>query len=149
MRGLDNVEIRCEALGAKPGTATFQRSRGTISSSIVHRDAADLIDTFDVPVVTIDDVAERDPRVFVKLDLEGLEIEVLEGMRRTAAAAEELAVMAETNQTALGSAGKTPFDLIETLESLGLCVYQVRADDQLIPARESELWKGDLIAVRP
>ena len=61
-----------------------------------------------------------DPRVFVKLDLEGLEIEVLEGMRRTAAAAEELAVMAETNQTALGSAGKTPFDLIDTLESLGL-----------------------------
>ena len=149
VRGLRNVEVRCEALGATPGTATFQRSRGTISSSIVPRGGTDLIDTFDVQVVTIDDVAERDPRVFVKLDLEGLEIEVLEGMHRTAAATEELVVMAETNQTALGSAGKTPLDLIETLESLGLSAYQVRADDRLIPARESELWKGDLIAVRP
>jgi FkbM family methyltransferase len=149
VRGLENVELRCEALGAVPGLATFRRSRGTISSSLVPREGIQLIDTFDVPVVTIDDVVVGDPRVFVKLDLEGLEIDVLEGMRRTAAEADELVVMAETNQTALGFAGKTPLDLIETLESLGLDVYHARDDDKLVPAREDALWKGDLIGLRP
>ena len=48
---------RCEAgyrdVPTQPGH-DFQLDRAP--------DAADLIDTFDVPVVTIDDVAERDPR---------------------------------------------------------------------------------------
>ena len=145
-RDLGNVEIVQAAVGTEIGLATFRRSRGTISSSLVSRPEIDLLDTFDVQTIAIDNVVDGG-RVLVKLDVEGAELLAIKGMGTTAANAEDLVVICEVNLSALEAAGSSPMSLVDALEALGLTVSYI-ADDQLIPARDAVLVKGNLFCER-
>ena len=83
----DRCEIRREAVAERCGVTQFHVPHSNVpTSASMHRDgfrgyAGDLID---VPVVTVDSICERFERVdLFKIDVEGFEHKVLEGMTET------------------------------------------------------------------
>jgi FkbM family methyltransferase len=79
-----SVEVRCAALGERTGRADFTYFPGAPAlSGFGARACALPSETIEVEVVTLDDVV-GDRRIdFVKLDLEGHELQALLGARRT------------------------------------------------------------------
>lgn len=96
------VEVKPLALGAEPGSATMNISRQDDSSSILEIGAAqqrnfpgtEAIDTLEVPVSTLDEALEEPPArpCLLKIDVQGLELEVLKGATKTLAAVDEALV---------------------------------------------------------
>ena len=72
---IENFEIRCEAVGNKNGTVRFRGdSNGAVTESAGPG-------TIQVPVVSLDEVFRSEKPMFLKIDVEGYEIEVLRGAR--------------------------------------------------------------------
>ena len=87
----------------------------------------------DVTVIPLDDLLpsiERSHRVVIKLDVEGSELDVLEGARRIIAASRP-AIIVELNPWSASSAGRGPGDLLDFLTAVG---YRSFATSQSFPA---------------
>src|SRR5262249_34303938 len=93
--GARNVEVIDKALADRAGRASFFRSRSTIGSSLTRRAAGDV--EIEVELTTLDaelgNTAARS--LVVRLNIEGAEPLALEGMRKTLAASERVALFAE------------------------------------------------------
>ena len=79
---LDHVEPRCAGLGAKAETVPFFRHEISLMSTLRPSSAEtyDPANTIDVDVLRLDDaVADLDAIDLVKIDVEGLELDVIEG----------------------------------------------------------------------
>jgi FkbM family methyltransferase len=105
--GMENVSVLRLALGASPGTVTFHEStKATLSSASVI--PPDLLRSFEVPMTTLDAEwqALGRPEVSVlKIDVEGGELEVLQGASELLAA-QRPAILLE----AWGEAQRGPID---------------------------------------
>jgi FkbM family methyltransferase len=110
---LDNVAVIPKALGKDPGTTTLwvvPHASG-LSSALPPEPgspAAAKLQRVEVPQVTLDDeLAGRGgpPPALVKIDVEGYEMSVMEGARRTLAGPESPAVVFETHGSHLARAG--------------------------------------------
>jgi FkbM family methyltransferase len=90
-------EVRCHALGASSGTARLNIAESANFSSVLEPNAygrdqfpmdVDLVTSQDVPIRRLDDVfdaihgARADSRIFLKLDTQGFDLEVLAGAHR-------------------------------------------------------------------
>ncbi len=80
-----NCNVIEAAAGAEPGIATLHIPRTGVRAldglASLKGAATDVVDTVDVPVVALDAYADRDIG-FLKIDVEGFELEVLTGARR-------------------------------------------------------------------
>jgi len=74
-----------------------------------------------VQCVPLDDILEEQKIDIIKLDVEGHEIEALEGMEKTIARSEPLVLFVECNPSALARAGHTSTELLTRLSA-----YQCR-----------------------
>lgn len=83
----DRCELHCEACGARTGTASFHVPFGDVpTSASLHPEGfrSNPGELIHVPIVTVDAVFGDKERVdLVKIDVEGFEDQVLEGMRAT------------------------------------------------------------------
>ena len=79
LNGIDNVKVVAKAMGPRAGKITFRRKSN--SSPMGNRSGSGI----DVDMTTIDDLcAAEDLRPdFIMIDVEGFEVEVLEGASRT------------------------------------------------------------------
>lgn len=93
----DIVEVKGVALGKGPGTVTLYMPPGEPKNALIcdkppHPDW----ESATTPLMSIDDMAL--PKVdFVKIDVEGAEIDVWRGMRRTILANPQIQIMMEVN----------------------------------------------------
>jgi FkbM family methyltransferase len=90
VNGLRNVEVREKGVAAEPGELTFHAIDGDTGRTSASPDIAAKLDdrgasSLVVPVTSVDaEVAAGSPApAFVKIDVEGLETDVLRGMART------------------------------------------------------------------
>jgi FkbM family methyltransferase len=145
-----NVRLARSALADSPGHATFHFSRGTIGSSL--RPRSDTNAVARVETTTIDaTLAGLDPgALVVKLNVEGAEPLVLEGMRETSARVADLTMFVEVDPLGLRLAGFDAEGLLERLHELGFDVYAIRLADQTLARVEgtAQLEKGHLLCVR-
>jgi len=85
----ERVEVRRAAVSAEPGTMTFYVRENDQESTLEAGRTArgDVRDRLDVPVVSLDDVFEREgidaSTALLKIDVEGHETKLLDGLERT------------------------------------------------------------------
>ncbi len=99
----------------------------------------------DIDIVALDDVLDG-PVNLVKIDVQGFEAKVLDGMSSLLARSPQLAMLVEFCPALLLEAGTQPHELIERLRDHGFALFEVDGDAAAIRG----VVAGDLLArVRP
>ncbi len=126
--GFANVTVLACAAGAADQTRTFHlRSRGSLHGFYAHP-LGDTVRTVEVEEKPLDDVIEKKID-FVKMDVEGGEVEALRGMKRLLATRPQ--VLVEWNPGTLERAGYAPNDLPDLLREQGYMLRAVQPDGSL------------------
>jgi FkbM family methyltransferase len=149
---LTNIAPICKAVSNSVGEATFYRSSGTISSSLLERTDIGRYEKIRVQTTTIDhelDSAEIGS-IILKLDIEGAEIKALQGMNETLERVKDIAMIIEMNQGALAKSKKSPKDLMDEIERLGFKIWFIdECGKRLIPIKDfTVMRKGNLFCMR-
>ncbi|MEO0400715.1 MAG: FkbM family methyltransferase [Pseudomonadota bacterium] len=121
---IKNVDLRSIALGAQFGHAALHVPRvnpgeGSFGAGAYDADDMEMVD---VKVETGDASLNGAPADFIKIDVEGFELEVLKGLAGTLEKFKPGLVI-EVDQTHLARCGLTPRRLFEYLKSLGYELY--------------------------
>jgi len=135
-RGLDGRVVATQAaVGAADGTLRLWLNPQHHGD---HRIATDALvgETVEVAVVAIDSFVEREhihPVRFIKIDVQGYEPAVCEGMGRTLAANPDCVVSLEYMPAALREQGYDPQKLVEWFESRGYVAHSIQHGGGLNP----------------
>jgi FkbM family methyltransferase len=120
------------AVSDRPGRTAFQVSEASDNSGFVANPNAQILETIDVEVVALDqsiDCIAEGP-VLVKIDTEGNEVKVLEGMRRIIEKIDDLRLIVEFNPECLRINGASPELLLETIDRLGFDVHFILDEEK-------------------
>ena len=137
----DNISTVKAAASNSAGTATINVAAGNNTGSTSLHFESGAVGTELVDTVAIDDYLARyaiDDVSVVKIDVEGHELQVLEGMRSTLArpADEAPEVFVEVNETTLESAGTTVDAIFDELGASGYQAYRIVGDGEARPEYE-------------
>jgi FkbM family methyltransferase len=114
---LTNVEVHCCAAGNDHCLREFQITGSSDSHGFYRHPNTETVKTVEVPQERLDSIVEGRVDI-VKIDVEGAEIEVLEGMRDILLRNQHLTLWAEWFPAGMKSAGRNPLELPERLRSL-------------------------------
>jgi FkbM family methyltransferase len=130
MNGYDHVTLRQAVVGASSGqTKLFpapeqyrgdNRAYGTADREGV-----------DTEMVALDDVIEG-PVDLVKIDVQGYEGHVLEGMRDVLTRSPQVTMLVEYAPVLLKEAGTDPGDFLESLRTLGFALNEIDAENHRV-----------------
>jgi FkbM family methyltransferase len=129
LNGLEDVvRVLDIAAADQNGWSTFYvADRDASTSSLIRPPAG--VRGVPVQCARLDDVLRDEPSVDVmKVDVEGAEVQVLEGAREVLARSPHLWLVCEVNPTALKAAGATSNDLLDILGSHGFTVRVIQND---------------------
>jgi FkbM family methyltransferase len=121
------AEVYAAAVSDKSGRSGFEVSEQPGLSVLIANPEAGVAKKIDVDVITLDEYMERLPAapILVKIDTEGNEINVLNGMRKLIQAHDDLRLIVELHPKCLESNGHSPRDLLTLLAELGFDVFVV------------------------
>ena len=143
---LRNVEVRVALLGARAEASVGFCESETASSVLVEAENR-RPPTTHMPMTTLDALTESGPFArpnFIKLDVQGYEIEVLRGGLRTLESAE--AVLMEVNMLRLHEGAPLFHESAEYLGKQGFQVYDICGF--MRRPYDGALWQADVIFVR-
>ena len=151
-----NVTLVEAGADSQPGVATIFRSRLNAGDNRLARgELSESCSQADVRVVRVDDVVPHLRLDFIKIDTQGWEINVLEGMQGCLHQNPKLVILFEFWPGGLRHAGRQPADLLAMLFELGFAVTTIEGSS-VLPANVAAMVrrmgsKGytDLIATRP
>jgi len=126
LNGYPNVEIAQVALGDRNGEVTLHLATDHGHHSLLDRSPDRAGATIAVPLQTLDTLlaTHNIGRVDVlKVDVEGLEVEVLRGAAETIRTNPEIVILMDVHE----SLGVSAADVCGLIESYGLATYEVRA----------------------
>jgi FkbM family methyltransferase len=147
-RGLDGRVVATQAaVGAHDGTLRLWLNPMHHGD---HRIATNALvgETVEVPVVAIDSFVEREsihPVRIIKIDVQGYEPAVCEGMSRTLAANPECVVSLEYMPAALREQAYDPQKLIEWFECRGYVAHSIKHGGRLKPGVPENLPDDDWV----
>jgi FkbM family methyltransferase len=153
---LRNVTAHQMALGDCPGSG--QLNRGLLNSGdnrlVVVAGPSAGGDSVEAQIATLDDVLVGAPVDFVKIDVQGAELSVLRGMRKTVQANPRLQLYVELWPFGLRAAGSSADELLALVEAYGFKVEIRRRDGRTDPLdfqalSTREYWYTDVYAFRP
>lgn len=127
LNGLENVVIHPYAAGRSRGNRAFHLTGSSDSHGFYPHPYAATVQTIEMVERPLDDLTDG-PVHAVKIDVEGAEIEVLQGMGRILSENPELALCVEWNPACMRNAGYDPSDLPAYLRDLGFGQIQVLDD---------------------
>ena len=142
--GVVNVRLHNVALGAQHDTLTLTRSRFNSGDNRLSRGSTSSVDGgVSVPVRPLDSLLEGRPLDFIKIDVQGWELEVFRGMRDQLTSSRPLRIYFEFWAAGLRSAGSDPAELLAFLQQHGFRLH--RTDNQtLTPLPHDDYMKGRL-----
>ncbi|MCL4708222.1 FkbM family methyltransferase [bacterium] len=121
LNGARNVKVLPVAAGAERQSRNFYlRKAGTLHS--LHENDQAVVETLQVQVAPLDELVQEKPIDFVKIDVEGGEIEVLKGMSKILQFNPALRLIVEWNPSALKRAGHKAEELPDLLQKAGFHV---------------------------
>jgi FkbM family methyltransferase len=127
INGLENVVIHPCAAGRGRGNRAFHLTGSSDSHGFYPHPCTETVRTIEVAETPLDEIIQG-PVHAVKIDVEGAEIEVLQGMSRILRENPQLALWVEWNFPCMRNAGYEPADLPSCLQDLGFGEMQVLDD---------------------
>jgi FkbM family methyltransferase len=128
LNGLNNVQVIPFAAGMNPQLRKFYLNEASTRNSFYRSSAT--ISTIEVKEIPLDSVI-KEPVDFVKIDVEGGEIDALKGMTQLLESNPAIKLLVEWNPTMLQQAGHHVGELPGLLRSLGFAVSIVTEDGTL------------------
>ena len=125
VRGIKNVSLHDVALSESIGTRDFHIFENKGHNSLGRVNTSRYVKTIQVPTTTLDEFTSKnqiDRIDFLKIDVEGFELEVLKGASRLLASKKVKAMLFEANRRVLKSIGKTAAPIYDLLRSYSYCV---------------------------
>jgi FkbM family methyltransferase len=139
--GLGQVTLHEAAAAARSGTATLYVSAAHHGD---HRlvPAGEARETRPVRTVSLDELLADERRVdFVKIDVQGTEVDVLRGAAATLARSPGVHVLCEFTPVWQSRAGSRPEDFFAPLRAAGLVPHRVLADGGCRALDEGSAWR--------
>ncbi|RIK75269.1 hypothetical protein DCC62_13755 [candidate division KSB1 bacterium] len=138
LNGFSNVEVLPCAAGARRQIQDFHlRKAGTLHSLYAQANTA--VETVQVQVAPLDELVKEKQIDFVKIDVEGGEIEVLKGMRQILQSNPALRLIVEWNPAALKRAGHEAEELPNLLQAAGFHVSVINEETKCLQSLEQVL----------
>jgi FkbM family methyltransferase len=127
---LANVELYNLAVSDTDETRIYNVGQRSSRSGFYKHPMTETIRTIEVKTITLDHLIQTIPDVpvVVKIDTEGHEWHVLEGMKNLLAKTRDIKLFLEFNPDCLKSAGHQPGELLNKINGLGLEIYFI--DDE-------------------
>ena len=139
-----NVRLHNVALGARDDTLTLTRARfNSGDNRLSRREASPASGGVSVPVRPLDALLEGRPLDFVKIDVQGWELEVFKGMRGQLAGSRPLRIYFEFWPAGLRPAGCDPAELLAFLGQHGFRLYRTE-NHTLTPLPDDDYLEGSL-----
>ena len=131
---LENVEVYNLALSNKNETRKFNITEVSACCGFDENPITRISRVVDVQAVTLDSLINKAPKVpvIIKVDTEGHEICVLEGMDEILRNAADIKLIVEFNPKCLRSAGCNPSDLLKKILQFGFEIYFINDDKRVI-----------------
>lgn len=129
------IEVFNYALSDKQGMTELYLSKGNSMHSLIKEYSGGNFGTSVVRTRTIDDFLEsiNNPQIdFIKIDVEGSELKVLEGMINTIRKNRNLKILIELNPKALFAANSSGEILINTLKTLGFSLKEIKDSGKIV-----------------
>jgi FkbM family methyltransferase len=127
--GFDNVSIYPYVVGETARLRRFHVTESPLTDGVAAGAFAHTLSTIEAEERRLDDLLDG-PLDFVKIDVEGAEVEVLRGMPALIAASPAMIVAAEWNPKAMKAAGHAPMELPEALQAAGFTTITVLDDER-------------------
>jgi FkbM family methyltransferase len=122
----ERVEVKCQAAGARRDRCKFFVGSVLGHSSLIRAEGLPVATEIEVDVLPLDEVVPRGQRVdLVKIDVEGAELAVLEGMRRVIADSPELAIIAEFGPSHLKATQISPEAWLSAFRNYGFEAFVI------------------------
>jgi FkbM family methyltransferase len=151
--GLLNVRVEGCAVGARDGSATLNLTSSSDSHGLFAHPNVETIRTVTVPLRTVDSLVEDRLDLF-KVDTEGGELDVLDGMAATFRRNPQVVGLVELAPACLAAAGRAPRELIERLRAEGLALTvlddttgRAIAVEELGPELEDPRWFANIACI--
>lgn len=146
-----NVQTERVAVGAADGTATFTRGKGPTNSLISSGDArsGNPHSSEEVPVRSLDSIFPSQHITGIKIDVEGFERNVLEGMPAILSEARVDCIQLEWNSTSHAALGEDRKPCGDILTASGYVLCRPGARGELIPTSNIAPSDADMFAVSP
>jgi glycosyltransferase involved in cell wall biosynthesis len=120
------------AVSGKSGKKIFNVAEASDSSSFYEHPLTKTVEKRQVDVTSLDDFLGSNRVDLVKIDTEGHELHVLEGMQGIIKANEDIKLFIEFNPSCLKNANTRPEDLFNKLVNLGFSIYFINDDQRKI-----------------
>jgi FkbM family methyltransferase len=148
LNGYENIYTNQCAVSNKVGETTLFLANLDSGRHSIYNHSLPQKGSYTVPTVTIDSFLEEQgwPKVdLVKIDVEGAEPDVLEGMGQTVKRSSELKLIMEFNPTLLMNSGTDPDRFLETPTAWGKKIFSIDGKAGLTPIDPAE-WP-DLVKI--
>jgi FkbM family methyltransferase len=126
--GIDNITTYNMAVSDEVGKAEFNIPWASDSAGFYEHPNAETLRKISIDVTAIDKQLKAKNIGLVKIDTEGHEIHVLEGMRETLENNENIKLLIEFNPECLNNAGFEPMDLVKKIQELGFDCFGLHED---------------------
>lgn len=144
---LDNVTLIEKAVSDASGWKDFNLTAPSDTGSIVVHPQNESIGLQRVQTISIDEAVSlsKDETVFVKIDVDGHELAVLDGMKKTIQSVDQLTLIIEFNPKCQIAGGNPPERLLRKLDELGFDTYLLDEQRDLsfrLSPEKFSVWTG-------